>query len=282
MGGRPRHRLELDAGPLRRSGRRRARPPDSAVARAHRRSCLGGGFGSKCDFHYEGHVAALARAAGRPVKLVFSREEEFIAPDHRREGMVIELETGAREDGTLVARRGRLVLDGGAYCGEGGFFAQIAAMHAVGPYVIENVNVESTSFTRTTSPRARFAPTAPQICWAAEQHTDELPTRSGSTRSSCEGALIAEGDEGPTRQVIGPIAIQETLETAVEMIAPDGELPDDEAIGVASGWWPSFGNQSGAYVKLNGDGSGTIVTGAQENGSGAVMALPSSSPTCSA
>ena len=40
------------------------------------------------------------------------------------------------------------------------------------------------------------------------------------------------------------------------MIAPDGELPDDEAIGVASGWWPSFGNQSGAYVKLNGDGSG--------------------------
>ena len=35
-----------------------------------------------------------------------------------------------------------------------------------------------------------------------------------------------------------------------------------------------FGNQSGAYVKLNGDGSGTIVTGAQENGSGAVMALP--------
>jgi CO/xanthine dehydrogenase Mo-binding subunit len=65
---------------------------------------LGGGFGSKCDFHYEGHVAALARAAGRPVKLVFTREEEFVAPDHRREGMVIELETGARDDGTLVAR----------------------------------------------------------------------------------------------------------------------------------------------------------------------------------
>src|SRR5262249_3621137 len=39
---------------------------------------LGGGFGSKCDFHFEGHVAALARAAGRPVKLVFTREEEFV------------------------------------------------------------------------------------------------------------------------------------------------------------------------------------------------------------
>src|SRR5262249_15356174 len=60
---------------------------------------LGGGFGAKCAFHFEGHVAALARAAGRPVKLVFSRREEFVAVGHRREGMAIELETGARADG---------------------------------------------------------------------------------------------------------------------------------------------------------------------------------------
>ena len=40
---------------------------------------LGGGFGSKCDFHFEAHVAALARAARRPVKLAFSRREEFVA-----------------------------------------------------------------------------------------------------------------------------------------------------------------------------------------------------------
>ena len=237
---------------------------------------LGGGFGSKCDFHYEGHVAALARAAGRPVKLVFSREEEFVAPDHRREGMVIELETGARRDGTLVARRGRLVLDGGAYCGEGGFFSQLAAMHAVGPYVIENVNVESTLVYTNNQPSGSIrAPTAPQVCWAVEQHMDELAEALGLDPVELRRrTLIAEGDEGPTRQVLGPIAIKETLERAVELIAPDRELPDDEAIGVSCGWWPSFGNPSGAYVKLNADGSGTIVTGAQENGSGAVMALP--------
>jgi CO/xanthine dehydrogenase Mo-binding subunit len=237
---------------------------------------LGGGFGSKCDFHYEAHVAALARAAGRPVKLVFSREEEFIAPDHRREGMVIELETGARKDGTLVVRRGRLVLDGGAYCGEGGFFAQIAAMHACGPYVIENVNVDSKLVYTNNQPSGSIrAPTAPQVCWAVEQHMDELAEALGLDPVELRRrTLIATGDEGPTRQVFGPIAMQETLERAVEMIAPDGELPEDEAIGVSCGWWPSFGNPSGAYVKLNGDGSGTIVTGAQENGSGAVMALP--------
>jgi CO/xanthine dehydrogenase Mo-binding subunit len=237
---------------------------------------LGGGFGSKCDFHYEGHVAALARAAGRPVKLVFTREEEFVAPDHRREGMVIELETGARRDGTLVARRGRLVLDGGAYCGEGGFFAQLAAMHACGPYVIENVNVESTLVYTNNQPSGSIrAPTAPQVCWAVEQHMDELAEALRLDPVELRRrTLIAEGDEGPTRQVFGPIAIKATLERAVEMIASESDLPEDEAIGVSCGWWPSFGNPSGAYVKLNADGSGTIVTGAQENGSGAVMALP--------
>ena len=214
---------------------------------------LGGGFGSKCDFHYEGHVAALARAAGRPVKLVFTREEEFIAPDHRREGMVIELETGARKDGTLVARRGRLVLDGGAYCGEGGFFAQMAAMHACGPYVIENVNVESTLVYTNNQPSGSIrAPTAPQVCWALEQHMDELAEALGLDPVELRRrTLFEEGSEGPTRQVLGPIAVRETLERALELIAPDGDLPEDEAIGVACGWWPSFGNPSGAYVKLN-------------------------------
>ena len=68
--------------------------------------------------------------------------------------------------------------------------------------------------------------------------------------------------------------MKETLERAVELIGYDQELPDDEAIGVACGWWPCFGAAAGAYVKLNGDGTGTIITGAQENGTGAVMALP--------
>ena len=237
---------------------------------------LGGGFGSKCDFHFEGHVAALARAAGRPVKLVFSREEEFVAPDHRREGIVIELETGARRDGTLVARRGRLVLDGGAYCGEGGFFAQLAAMHACGPYVIQNVHVESTLVYTNNQPSGSIrAPTAPQMCWAVEQHMDELAGALDLDPVELRRrTLIEEGAESPTRQVFGPLGMKETLERAAELIGYGRELPDGEAIGFACGWWPSFGVDSGAYVKLNADGTGTIVTGAQENGSGAVMGLP--------
>jgi CO/xanthine dehydrogenase Mo-binding subunit len=86
--------------------------------------------------------------------------------------------------------------------------------------------------------------------------------------------LIEEGAEGPTRQIFDEIGMKQTLERAVEMIGYDRELPEDEAIGVAVGWWPCMPAPSGAYIHLNGDGSGTIVTGAQENGSGAVMAMP--------
>jgi CO/xanthine dehydrogenase Mo-binding subunit len=237
---------------------------------------LGGGFGSKCDFHFEAHVAALARATGRPVKLVFSREEEFVAPDHRRESIAIELETGVRHDGTIVARRGRLVLDGGAYCGEGGFFAQMAAMHACGPYVMENVDIDSKLVYTNNQPSGSIrAPTAPQTCWAVEQHMDEVASALEMDPVELRRrTLIKEGDESPTRQVFGPLGMKETLERAVELIGYGQELPESEAIGVACGWWPSFGIDSGAYIKLNGDGTGTIVTGAQENGSGAVMGLP--------
>jgi len=237
---------------------------------------LGGGFGAKCDFHFEGHVAALSRAAGRPVKLVFSRREEFVAVGHRREGMVIELETGARADGRILARRARLVLDGGAYCGEGGFFAQMAAMHAHGPYELENVRIESSLVYSNNQPSSSIrAPTAPQVCWALEQHMDELAEALGVDPIDLRRrTLIEEGSVTATGQVLEQVAMKETLERAVELIGDGGDLPDDEAIGVACGWWPCFAWNSGAYVKLNPDGTGTIVTGAQENGTGAVMAMP--------
>src|SRR5438105_13584775 len=189
---------------------------------------LGGGFGSKCDFHFEGHVAALARTAGRPVKLVFSRREEFVAPDHRREGQVIELETGVRKDGTILARRGRLILDNGAYSADAPFFPQLAAMMAVGPYKVENVFVDaSLAYTNTTPSGSVRAPTAPQSCWAVEQHMDSVAERLGMDPVEFRRrAIVKNGDEGPTRQVFEDIGAAETLERAVELIGYGKELPE--------------------------------------------------------
>jgi len=237
---------------------------------------LGGGFGAKCDLHFEAQVAALARAAKRPVKLVFSRREEFVAIAQRREGIVMEFETGLTRDGRLVARKAKLVLDKGAYCGEGGFLGQMAAMHACGPYVIDHVFVESyLNYTNNQPSGSVRAPTAPQVCWGLEQHMDEVASAIDMDPVELRRrALIETGAEGPTRQIFEEIGMKQTLERAIQMIDYGRELPDDEAIGVAVGWWPCMPAPSGAYVHLNGDGSGTIVTGAQENGSGAVMAMP--------
>ena len=206
---------------------------------------LGGGFGAKCDFHFEGHVAALARAAGRPVKLVFSRHEEFVAVGHRREGMVIELETGSRSDGTILARRARLVIDSGAYCGEGGFFAQMAAMHAHGPYELGSVDIESSLVYSNNQPSSSIrAPTAPQVCWALEQHMDELAEALGLEPVELRRrTLIETGSVTATGQVLERIAMKETLDRAVELIGAGDELPENEAIGVACGWWPCFADE---------------------------------------
>ena len=236
---------------------------------------LGGGFGGKCGFHYEAHIAALARATKRPVRLVFSRYEEFVAPDRRREGMVFEITTGLRADGTIVARKAWIAIDNGAYTADAGFFSQLAAMHVAGPYRIPNVSVDAHLVYTNHQPSGSVrAPTAPQACWAIESHTDELANAAKMDPVAFRKLnAVDTGAEGPSGQTYGEIGVQQCIDLATSAIGYGGELPDDEAIGVAIGWWPSFSVPSGAYIKIDGDGAGQIITGAQECGTGAVMTL---------
>jgi len=152
----------------------------------------------------------------------------------------------------------------------------MAAMHACGPYRIDAIKVEAhLNYTNNQPSGSVRAPTAPQVCWGLEQHMDEVAAAIDMDPVELRRrTLIEEGAEGPTRQIFEKVGVKDTLEKAVEMIDYGRELPDDEAIGVAIGWWPCMPAPSGAYVQMNGDGSATIVTGAQENGSGAVMAMP--------
>jgi CO/xanthine dehydrogenase Mo-binding subunit len=237
---------------------------------------LGGGFGGKCDVHFEPHVAALARAAGRPVKLVFSRREEFLATDKVRHAMNIELETAVGRDGVIKARRARIVLDGGAYVGDGLFASEIANMMVQGPYRIPHVFAEThTVYTNRTPAGSVRAPGGPQLCWAVEQHSDHIAAEVGIDPVEFRRRnLVADGDTGQTEQVLEAVSARECLDRALEISGWGKELQGNEALGVGCGWWFTLPAPSGAYLKLNADGSATIITGAQENGSGAVMALP--------
>ncbi|MGZ4767117.1 MAG: xanthine dehydrogenase family protein molybdopterin-binding subunit [Ilumatobacteraceae bacterium] len=236
---------------------------------------LGCGFGGKCGFHYEAHIAALAKAAKRPVRLVFSRREEFLAPDRRREGMVIDITTGVRNDGTITARKAWIAIDNGAYTADSGFFPQLAAMHVSGPYRIPNLYVEAHLVYTNHQPSGSVrAPTAPQSCWAIESHTDEVAAALAMDPVDFRRLnAVDTGVEGPSGQTYGEIGVQQCIEEATKLVGYGRTLPDDEAIGVAIGWWPSFAVPSGAYIKIDGDGSGQIITGAQECGTGSVMTL---------
>ena len=87
--------------------------------------------------------------------------------------------------------------------------------------------------------------------------------------------LLVDGDDGPLGQFMDSIHAVETLDRAAELINyGKGDLAEGESVGIACGWWPSFPMASGVYIKINGDGSPTIITGAQECGTGAVMTLP--------
>ena len=121
----------------------------------------------------------------------------------------MEFETGVTRDGHLVARRATLVLDKGAYCGEGGFLGQMAAMHACGPYQIDNIAVEAhLNYTNNQPSGSVRAPTAPQVCWGLEQHMDEVAAAIGMDPVELRRrTLIEEGVEGPTRQIFEKVGV---------------------------------------------------------------------------
>ena len=175
------HGLVVDPGAVHRPqrGRAHARSSPSRDVRIivpH----LGGGFGGKCEFHFEAHVAALARAARRPSPGVHApRGVPRARPSPR--GQVLELETGVMNDGTLVARRGRLVLDNGAYCRRRRRSSPSSPRcMAVGPYRVPHVSIDAhLAYTNTTPSGSVRAPTAPQSCWALEQHMDAVAEAIG-------------------------------------------------------------------------------------------------------
>jgi CO/xanthine dehydrogenase Mo-binding subunit len=237
---------------------------------------LGGGFGGKCDFHFEAHVALLARVTRRPVRMVFTRREEFLATDKVRHAARIELTTGVRRDGTITARRARMLLDTGAYCGDALFATEIGLMMVAGPYRIANLHAEvHTVYTNRTPAGSVRAPGGPQTCWAVEQHTDELARLVGLDPLEFRRRnLVRAGDTGQTGQTFVSSTAEQCLDRAALLAGwPGAELGPDESLGVAVGWWFSLAVTSGAYLKINPDGTGTIITGAQENGSGSVMGL---------
>ena len=99
---------------------------------------VGGAFGGREDLSMQVHACLLALHTGRPVKMVYDREESFFGHVHRHPARM-RYEHGATRDGRLVYVRARIVLDGGAYASSSPAVVGNAATLGVGPYDVPNV-----------------------------------------------------------------------------------------------------------------------------------------------
>ncbi|MEW6741792.1 MAG: xanthine dehydrogenase family protein molybdopterin-binding subunit [Planctomycetota bacterium] len=137
---------------------------------------VGGGFGGKEDFPslLAIHAALLARASGRPVKMVYDRHEDIVCTTKRHPSR-IRHRTGVMHDGRLVAMEIEVTLDGGAYRTLSPVVLSRAVIHATGPYRCPNVRVRGRVLRTHTAPNGAFRGFgAPQVQFAAERQIDRV------------------------------------------------------------------------------------------------------------
>jgi CO/xanthine dehydrogenase Mo-binding subunit len=233
---------------------------------------IGGGFGGKLRVGVE-HVAAfLARATGRPVKIITTSEEELTAA-YPRQGAVIELKTGVTKSGRITAKAGRIWFDTGAFAGSGPGVASVATLVLAGPYKIPNLHLEGFAvYTNKTNCGSFRAPSGPQSNFAVESQMDIIADALGLDPLELRlRNIVHEGDEGPTGQILESVGLEECLRKAAAAIAWDDRRPGRwRGKGLACGWWTTTGGSSGVYVKINPDGTVALNTGAAEIGTGAL------------
>ena len=135
---------------------------------------VGGNFGGKNEITTEPVVALLAKKTGRPVKCTFTRPEEFISSTTRHP-LIMDYKTGVTKEGKILARKIRLVLDGGAYCSWSETTLGKACILSAGPYNIDNLLAEAyVVYTNKTMTGAMRGFGAPQVCFAYESHMDDM------------------------------------------------------------------------------------------------------------
>jgi CO/xanthine dehydrogenase Mo-binding subunit len=191
---------------------------------------VGGAFGGREDLSVQIHAAMLALRTGRPVKMVYAREESFVGHVHRHPAK-IWAEHRATRAGRLVSVRMRILIDGGAYASSSTAVLGNACCFAVGPYAAENVLVEGLAvYTNNPPCGAMRGFGAVQTCFAAEGQMDRLAAELGIDPVELRLLNALEpGDRLATGQVVtGSLPTREVIRRAAAIPVPEPEeLPRD-------------------------------------------------------
>lgn len=222
---------------------------------------IGGGFGAKIQPIIEPITALLAREARRPVKLVQTRSEELIAATPAPE-TIVELKTGVKRDGTLVALKARAVMDTG--CFPGGPLNNVCMLVA-GLYQFQNFDVEGVEvLTHKPSQAAYRAPGAPHGVFAIESQMDAIARALGLDRMELRlRHCIKDGDLMPHGRPWPQNGMRQVLEAIASHPAwKNHQAAPNRGIGFAVGGWLGGLQPASASVRMNPDGSLAVITGA--------------------
>jgi CO/xanthine dehydrogenase Mo-binding subunit len=238
---------------------------------------VGGGFGLKFDWALEPFAALLARAAGRPVRLVNSRREEMLTC-LCRENAEIRMRSAVTRDGEIVGREAVVLMDCGAYGGEQIFLTTMTAHTLGGNYRLGAVRLVSRAIYTNTAPNGAFrACNGVYNTFALERHTDEICAAIGMDPLAFRRRnVLGNKDLGSTGQVFEGDVLKPMLDRMDELRTAKPskrELAGERlyGCGTAVGTWFVFVGPSAATVHLNADGSATLVTAGVEIGSGSMM-----------
>jgi CO/xanthine dehydrogenase Mo-binding subunit len=225
---------------------------------------IGGGFGGKTTVYLEPVAMLLSEKAGRPVKMIMTREEVFRGTGPTS-GSSMKVKIGATKDGRIVAGWAEMNFQAGAFPGAP---IQPGCMCCFAPYDIDNIETVGYDVVVNRPKAVAYrAPGAPISAFAVESTLDILARELGveplALREQNAAGQGTRTAHGPTFGVVG---FKQTLEAARNHPQFKAPLGPNQGRGIASGFWFNVGGESTAAVSVNEDGTVTVTSGAPDIG----------------
>jgi CO/xanthine dehydrogenase Mo-binding subunit len=243
-------------------------------------STLGGGYGNKLNAHIEPIASLLAWKSGRPVRLALSREESFLV--YTQHGVTVRIKTGACRDGTLVAHEATCYYNCGPYADSSPTLIT-RAYAATGPYRVPNVKTDSYGVYTNVTPAGAFRGYGiTQIAWPHECQMDALATALDIDPLELRlKNVLASGEPFTTGEPFPECHYPDLLREVANRVGwSDGPLVVRKVnkirakaiVCIVKG---GTAVPSTAFVKLNGDGDGSlnVMVSSVEMGQGAQTVL---------
>ncbi|HME44974.1 MAG TPA: xanthine dehydrogenase family protein molybdopterin-binding subunit [Syntrophorhabdales bacterium] len=221
-------------------------------------SVIGGAFGSKLDtYAYEYLAILLALKTRKPVKIAFSREEEFFATSPRQ-CTITKISQGCTKEGKLLFRDMEMILDNGAYTSWGATTPSVMMLPISSLYKVPNVKyVAKCVYTNNTYSQAMRGYGNPQATFAIECSLDQLAEAAGIDPYDFRLMNANEpGEITPQNFKITSCGVKECMEAVKTRLGWTGKRMQKEGRGFGMAALVHVGGGARVYKS---DGCGTII-----------------------